>query len=265
MVNKDSYNCYEMISATRDYLREGYAILNKMLSLIDINSDVPYEASIKIAQEMVSNIFTSHIIYKDEPYNGRILLFISKKGFNPMRMIRNYQTRYNEDEDPRYSIDHVDLTIEKIDGDFVFKDRYDHNIKRKYQPKLNILDKDKFNVLYQRLVDEGYLTYPHLLYFNKKDLDNHFSFALGSQDVGMELSKTLKECMRFEYFPEDDSFIIQDTRKKPNLSIKELLEYPIDKIEIYKGYQDIIERNLNNGKYLSPVEEMRIKVLSKKI
>ena len=128
--DKQYYKIFEIVMALREYLKEGYTILFEMLSLIDIKSDVPYNVEIKIFQSDATNLFSEHIIYKDEPYDGKIWLFISKSRFSPTRMLRNYKTKYMEYETPLYSVDNADFTIEKKYGNFVFERKGNYNISR---------------------------------------------------------------------------------------------------------------------------------------
>ncbi len=241
---KDYYKVSEIAISLRDYLQEGYRILYKMLSLININSSVPYKAEIKIIQESATNLFSEHIIYKDEPYKGMILLFISKVGFSPLRIIRNYKTRFIEEESPLYSIDNADFIIENKDGEFVFKERYEHNLPHKYRPNLSILDKDKFLKLYQKLEMEGYLTNPAITFFNKGTPD--FSFSLSSQRISLEEIQSNNKSLWISYDPCKDLLLVKDNRKNPKLTINQMLNLLIPKEEIYKGYVSILEKNMNN-------------------
>ena len=241
--DKQFYSVFEITKTMRDYLKEGYRILFEMLSLIDIKSDVPYNVEIKIAQGDANNLFSEHIIYKDEPYDGKILLFISKSRFSLARMLRKYKTEFMEEENPIYSIDNADYIIEKRNGNFLFKDRYNHDISGKYSPKLNILDIDKFSKLYQRLEEEGYLTYPSIMYFNNNP---EFTFVLGSQRISLEQTQTHNKELRIEYNPSNDSLYVRDNRKNPELTPKQMICLRIPKEEIYKGYASIIDKNLAN-------------------
>ena len=245
---KDYYKVYEIARALREYLKEGYRILYEMLSLIDIKSDVPYNAEIKIAQSTATNLFSKHIIYKDGPYKGEILLFISKSGFSLARMIQNYKTRYIEEESPLYSVDNADFIIEKKDGQFVFVKRYNHDIPNAYRPELNILDLDKFSELYKRLEEEGYLTYPEIIYFYRGN--PNFSFELSSQTIHLEQTQPNGRCLMIDYNPSNDSLFIRDNRKNPELTPEQMFCLPIAKEEIYKEYVSLIDKNLTNEKLL---------------
>ncbi len=242
--DKQSYKISEIAIALREYLKEGYNILNEMLSLIDIKSDYPYKTVIKIAQGDADNLFSEHIIYKDKPYDGKILLFISKSGFSPLRMIRNYKTRYVEEENPLYSVDNADFIIKKEVENFVFERRYNHDISRMYRPKLNILDIDKFSKLYQRLEEEGYLTYPSILFFHKEK--PYFSFGLSSQCITLEQIQRYNRELWINYDPSNDSLYVKDSRKNPELTAEQMFNLEIPKEEIYKGYTSIIDKNLIN-------------------
>lgn len=243
---RETYKVSEIMVSLREYLLEGYRILDDMLSLIDIGSPVPYKTHIKISQGSATNLFTDHIIYRDSPYDGKILLFISKSRFSPARMIRDYKTRYVEDENPLYSVDNADFIIKAKGENFVFEKRYDHDIPRTYKPTLNILNKEKFAKLYKRLEDEGYLTYPSIMYFHyEKGLD--YSFVLSSQSISLEQNDSVKRGLMIQYNPYDDSFFIRDNRKNPKLSAKEMLDLPIDRCEIHEGYASIIDKNLDNN------------------
>lgn len=241
--DKQFYSVFEITNAMRDYLKEGYRILFEMLSLINIKSDVPYNVEIKIAQGDANNLFSEHIIYKNVPYDGKILLFISKSRFSPTRMLRKYKTEFMEEENPLYSIDNADFIIKKNDGTFVFKERYNHDISGKYRPNLNILDIDKFSKLYQRLEDEGYLTYPSIMYFNNNP---EFSFVLCSQCISLEQTQAHNRALRIEYNPSNDSLYVRDNRKNPELTPEQMLGLKIPKEEIYQGYASIIDKNLAN-------------------
>ena len=242
--DKQFYKISEIAIALREYLKEGYNILNEMLSLIDIRSDIPYKTEIKIAQSDATNLFSEHIIYKDKPYDGKILLFISKSGFSPLRMIRNYKTRYMEEENPLYSVDNADFIIMKEAENFVFERRYNHDIPRTYRPKLNILDIDKFSKLYRRLEEEGYVTYPSILFFHRENPD--FSFGLSSQGITLEEVQSNNKGLWINYDPSNDSLYVRDNRKNPELTPEQMFSLKIPKEEIYKGYASIIDKNLTN-------------------
>ena len=242
--HKDSYKIYDIAGALSEYFKEGSVLLSEMLSLIDIKSDVPYKVEIKIAQESATNLFSEHIKYKDKPYNGKILLFISKSSFSPARIIRNYKTRYLEEESPIYSIDNADFIIEKKDENFIFKRRYDHNIPKIYIPKLNILDVDRFSELYQQLEDKGYLTYPAIIYFYRGV--PAFKLGLSTQSIDLEEIQSFNRELWINYNPANDNLIIKDNRKKPLLTPEEMFTIPIPKEEIYKDYISIIDEYIAN-------------------
>lgn len=251
--DRQYYTVFEITKALREYLKEGYRILYEMLPLIGIKSDCPYKVEIKIAQEDATNLFSEHIIYKDEPYNGKILLFISKSGFSPARMIRNYKTEFMQEENPLYSIDNADYIIEKRDESFVFQERYNHDILGKYRPELNIIDIDKFNILYQRLEEEGYLTYPSIKYFNHSN--PYFSFVLGSQRISLEEVQTYHRCFRMEYNPSNNSLLVRDNRKDSEFTSEQMFGLKIPKDDIYKGYVSIIDEKIINEQTPNLIEE----------
>ena len=246
-MKKSSDDNYYIISdiykALRGYLLEEYKVLSEMLSLIKIDSNVSYDARIKILQEEATNILGNFINYKTGLYKGKILLFISKSGFSPARMVRNYKTRYNEDNDPLYSVDNADFIIEKEEDNFVFKNRYNYDISNTYRPKLSIKDLDRFSQLYQKLEDNGYLTYPSIMYFNRNDPE--YSFSISSQRISLQQNQSYNKDLIIEYDPKDDSFLVKDNRKKPNLTSKEMFNLPISKKNIYKGYANIIDNYLS--------------------
>lgn len=244
--DKYYYKVSEIAGALKEYLKEGYRILYEMLSLIDIKSDVPYNVEIKIHQGSAVNLFREHIIYEDGLYDGKILLFISKSRFSPARMFRNYKTRYMEDEDPLYSVDNADFIIEKENGSFTFKKRYNHDISRTYKPKLSIIDIDRFAKLYQRLEEEGYLTYPSILYFSRGNPE--FSFVLSSQRISLQQSQDQysNRYLIIEYAPSKDLLYVKDNRKNPELTPEQMFDLKIPKEDIYKGYASIIDKNLKN-------------------
>ena len=241
MEEKKEYKYSEIIVSLSDYLKEGYVILNNLLSLINIDSKVPYDAYIKIDQEHLANIFSDHIEYQDEPYNGRILLFISKSKFKhaPTRMIREYKARYIEDNNPLYSIDHSDFIIRKENGEYIFEQKNIQHDTRAFKPQLSIMDKEKFDKLYQRLEDEGYLTFPSIICFSR-GISNHF-IAISSQGVEIEETQNLKRGLMIHYDPSNDTFLVRDNRKDPLLSPRQMLDVTIDKKEIHKGYVAIID------------------------
>jgi hypothetical protein len=251
MVEKNSYKISDIIISLKDYLREGYEILEEMLNLIDIKSNAPYKTHIKVMQGDANNLFCKHITYKEEPYEGQILLFIFKSRFTPARMIRNYKTRFEEERNPLYSIDNADYIIKKEGEDFIFEKRYNHNLPRTYDPSLSILNKEKFAKLYKRLEDEGYLTFPSIQYFHH-DEEPDYSLNIGSQCISLEQVNWINDRELFiRYDPLDDSFFIKDNRKNPKLSAKQMLDIEIDRSEIYKGYASIIDRNLASREELT--------------
>ncbi len=249
MEERQYYTVCEIIGTLRDYLKEGYKILYDMMALVDIKSDVPYFFEIKIAQGSACNFLGSHVTYKDGLYGGKILLFITKTGFFPIRLLRDIKTLFNEENDPLYSVDHADFIVDKVDEEFVFKKRYNHDIPRTYKPMLTIIDKEEFARLYQRLEDEGYLTFPDFLYFSNSKPD--FSFGIGSQRISLQQSDYNGRGLMIEYDPSDDTLFVKDDRKKPELTIDEMFNLKIPREEIYEGYASIIDKNLAVGNIYS--------------
>ena len=256
-MEKNNYRFYEIVYGLRDYLLEEYRILSEMLSLIDIESEDPCEVEIKISQKTVSNFFNNHIVYSDKPYNGELLLFISKTRFSPFRIIRKYKTRYVEYDTPLYSIDNADYSIEKKDEEFIFKRKDKNTIKRSYEPILRIINKEKFAELYHLLETKGYLSYPGILFFHHGTPD--FSLNIDSQNIGMEESENYNAGLRIEYDPLTDSLYANDTRKNALLSPGQMFSLRIPKKEIYKGYASIIDSKISNMELSPPIFEKRHK------
>ena len=252
---KEYYRFIDIAVALREYLKEGYNILNEMLSLIDIKSDVKYKVSIKLSQQRAFNLLEKQIKYKDKPYSALILLFVSKSGFSPLRMIRNHRTLFEEDTNPLYSIDNADFIIERKDGKVVINNRYKYDIPRTYRPQLTILDDEKMNALYQRLENEGYIGFPAITYFYNGYPEWHFNLSF--QNLHLEEVESYNRYLVIDYDPSTDTLTVRDNRKNSKCSAKESLNREIPKEVIYKGYRDIIDKYLASKKDVEVSSELK--------
>ena len=259
---RGSYTFTELLFSLKDYYNEGQNILNEMLSIIDVDTKLPHKSRIWIEQGMATNIdFKEFINFKEEPYDGIIHIDITKK-YSPIQVIRELQVVYNDDT-PAYYFDNARFILDKTNDGFIFKNKSKSNSKIAYNPKLRIKDIEKFNKLYNRLVNEGYLTYPMMYYFfNHSDI-NETILTISTNRIELQQFSPLECSDRnrsfiLNYSYAEDRLIFKDTRENPQLTISQLLNLPIDKRNIYKEYIPIIENNLNR-------QEKDIKLLETQI
>ena len=248
---REYYTFSELLLSLKDYFLEGRKILNDMLDLIDISSKSSYKTRIWIEQHTATNFLGEFVKYKKELYEGVVHIDVTKK-YSPTQAIRELKVVY-DDECKSYYFDNARFTLENVKDDFKFNANTEFDSKLAYKPQLKIKDKDKFNRLYQRLIDEGYLTYPSILYFFPSKDNSECSIVISSVYMGLTETNPMDDsvisfidrCFLFNYWFEDDSIIFKDTRKNPMLSIDELFNLKIDKRNIYKGYIPIIEKYLS--------------------
>lgn len=246
--SKDFYTFAELLLSLKDYFFEGQNILKDMQKLIDVSSKFPYRERIWIEQKTATNIgFKEFIEYKEESYEGKLHIDITKK-YSPIQAIRELQGVYRDDT-LSYYFDNAKFVLDYTGDTFVFKNISECNSKIAFKPELRIKDVTEFNRLYQRLVNEGYLTYPHIYYFYDQDIITT-TLTISINKIDLEQYNPL-ECIDKDkslivcYSVADDSLFVKDTRENPVLTIEQLINLPVDKRNIYKGYIPIIERNLN--------------------
>lgn len=269
MEKRDYYTFEELFFGLKDYFSEGNNILHQLHDLIDINSDVPYKTHIYIDQKTATNFMGDTIIYNDNyDYTGTIYLRVYKSGFSPAKVIRQHQTMFLEKEDSRYSIDNADFIIKVENGEISFPRRYKHNIPKTYRPVLKVKDTKKFVELYQRLLDEGYLTYPDIMYFfpDKQDgTSTHITLgtnAIGLESVDFIHSNILDRALIFRYNFYDNKIYYRDWRKNTKSTVKDLVHVKIKKENIYKGYIPYIEEYINRQQELKlPTDKKGIRRL----
>lgn len=269
MEKRDYYTFEELFFGLKDYFSEGNNILHQLHDLIDINSDVPYKTHIYIDQKTATNFMGDTIKYNDNyDYTGTIYLRVYKSGFSPAKAIRQHQTMFLEKKDPRYSIDNADFIIKVENGEISFPRRYKHNIPKTYRPVLKVKDTKKFVELYQRLLDEGYLTYPDIMYFfpDKQDgTSTHITLgtnAIGLESVDFIHSNILDRALIFRYNFYDNKIYYRDWRKNTKSTVKDLVHVKIKKENIYKGYIPYIEEYTNRQQELKlPTDKKGIRRL----
>lgn len=253
MEKRDYYTFEELFFSLKDYFIEGNNILHQLHDLIDINSDVPYKTHIHIDQRTAINFMGDTIKYNDNyDYTGNIYFTVYKSGFTPARAIRHHQTMFKEAEDPRYSIDNANFIIKVEDGEVTFPRKYNHDIQKTYRPELKVKDTKEFLELYQRLLDEGYLTYPEIMYCFPDDYTNESTHVIIStnlislESVDIMHSEIIDRALIFRYDFYDNKVYYRDWRKKTNRgTFNDLVYLKIKKENIYKGYIPYIEEYIN--------------------